>query len=313
MKPEILLTLPIYPPVVAQLEQEFTVHKLWEGSDPDRLLQQISAGVRAVVTSGIHGFTAAQIERLPKLELVACFGTPRDTIDLAAAEKRGIAVTYTPDSIAGAVAELAAGMAVALMRRICENDRFVRSGRWPQQAPPTGNTLVGKTCGIIGLGRIGRETATRLEAFGMAVCYQGPRRKADVGYTWFEDVVGLARESDCLVVTCPSTPETRSLVDARVLDALGPEGFLVNVARAPIVDEEALLRALREKRIAGAALDVFWNEPHVPAELAQMDNVVLLPHIGSTTIEVREERGRKLMANLHAHFSGRRVLHPITR
>lgn len=311
MKPEILVSIPIYAPVLAQLEQEFMVHKLWQAADPEKFLKDVSGGVRAVVTTGLRGFRPGYIDELPKLELVACFGTPHGTIDLEATAKRGIAVTNTPDAIADAVGELAAGMAVALMRGICENDRFVRGGQWPQRAPDAGNTLVGKICGIVGLGRIGRETATRLEAFGMSVSYQGPRRKDDVAYAYVPDVASLARQSDCLVITCPSTPETKDLVDARVLDALGPEGFLVNVARAPIVDEKALIAALREKRIAGAALDVFWNEPQVPAELIALDNVVLLPHIGSTTREIREERGSKLMANLRAHFAGQPVPNPV--
>jgi lactate dehydrogenase-like 2-hydroxyacid dehydrogenase len=304
VKPEILLTLPIFAPVQAQLEHEFTVHKLWHAKDPDEFIDTIAGGVRAIVTTGLRGLPGGHIERFPKLELVACFGTPHGTVDIQAAAKRGVIVTNTPDRIADAVGELAAGMAIALMRRICENDRFVRAGRWPKTAPQAGNTLVGKTCGIVGLGRIGRETATRLEAFGMSVCYQGPRRKADVEYPYFEDVESLARQSDCLIVTCPSTPETKNLIDEQVLEALGSQGFLVNVARAPIVDEQALIAALRNNRIAGAALDVFWSEPQVPAELFEMENVVLLPHIGSTTIEIREERGRKLMANLRAHFSG---------
>jgi lactate dehydrogenase-like 2-hydroxyacid dehydrogenase len=151
-----------------------------------------------------------------------------------------------------------------------------------------------------------------MAAFGMAVRYYGRRRQDGVAYPYHADVAGLAEAADVLVVACPLTPETRGLVDAGVLDALGPEGFLVNVARGPIVDEAALIAALEEKRIAGAALDVFWNEPHVPDALAAMDNVVLLPHVGSTTQEIREERGRKLVANLRAHFSGEPVPNPVT-
>src|SRR5688572_3499278 len=234
-KPEILLTLPIYPPVVADLEREFTVHRLWAADDTQKFVKDVSARVRAVVTSGIRGCSRELIGALPTLELIACFGTPHGTIDHASAKTRGIVVTNTPDSITDMVAELAAGMTIALMRRICENDRFVRAGRWPQGAPSAGNTLMGKRCGIVGLGRIGRGTAARLEAFGMSIAYQGPRRKADAGYAYHAEVESLARDSDCLVVTCPLTPETRNRIDAKVLAALGPEGFLVNVARGPIV------------------------------------------------------------------------------
>jgi lactate dehydrogenase-like 2-hydroxyacid dehydrogenase len=313
VKPEILLTAPIYAPVLAELEREFTVHKLWQAADAGKFLKDISRRVRAVVTTGLVGCRADHIAALPKLELIAVFGNPRGTVDLATAASRGIFVTNTPDKISPAVAELAAGMTVALMRRIVENDHFLRAGRWLQTAARPGTTLIGKTCGIVGLGRIGRGTAARLEAFGMSVCYHGPHRKEDVAYTYFPDVESLARASDCLIVTCPEKPETRGLIDARVLDALGSEGFLVNVARGSVVDEQALVTALREKRIAGAALDVYWDEPRVPSALMEMENVVLLPHIGSSTKEVREERGRKLMANLRAHFAGEPVLNAIAQ
>jgi len=313
VKPEILLTAPIYAPVLSALEHDFIVHKLWQAADREKFLGDVAGAVRAVVTTGLVGFQGRYIDRLPKLELIACFGNPRGTVDLAGAEKRGIPVTNTPDGISPAVAELAAGMAVALMRRICENDRFVRAGRWLQTAPRPGTTLIGKTCGIVGLGQIGRGTAARLEAFGMKVGYHGPRRKDDAGYPYFEDVESLARASDCLIVACPERPETRGLIDARVLDALGSDGFVVNVARGSVVDEQALIAALRDKRIAGAALDVYWDEPRVPSELVGMDNVVLLPHIGSTTREIREERGRKLLANLRAHFAGQPVLNPVVQ
>ena len=145
----------------------------------------------------------------------------------------------------------------------------------------------------------------------MSVCYHGPREKQDAAFPYFPDLESMAREADCLVVCCPLTPETRNLVDARILDALGPEGFLVNVARGPVVDEAALLAALANKRIAGAGLDVFWDEPRVPAALTEMENVVLVPHIGSSTREIREERGKKLLANLRAHFAGKSVLNPL--
>ena len=313
MKPEILVAAPIYAPVLAHLEREFGVHKLWQAQDAERFLKEISGTVRAVVTTGLVGCPAAIIAALPKLELISVFGNPRGTVDLTAAAARGIFVTNTPDKITATVAELAAGMAVALMRRICENDRFVRAGRWLQAPAAPGATLTGKTCGIVGLGDIGRETAARLQAFGMTVRYHGPHRKEDVAYEYVADVVSLARDADLLVVTCPEKPETRGLIDARVLDALGPEGFLVNVARGAVVDQAALVTALREKRIAGAALDVYWDEPRVPAALIEMENVVLLPHTGSSTREIREERARKLLANVRAHFAGQPVLYPITQ
>ena len=312
MKPEILVLVPIYAPTLAALEREYIVHKLWTARDPDALVKEVSASVRGAVTTGSSGMSSSLVEALPRLEIIGCFGTPRGTVGLAAAKGRGVIVTNTPDSISADVADLAMGLIVAVMRRIAEADRFVRAGRWLSGLLPPGSGLGGKTCGIIGLGAIGRGIAKRAEAFGMSVCYHGPRRKQGVAFAYHPDLAGLARESDCLVVACPATPQTRNLVDARILDALGPDGYLINIARGPIVDEQALIAALREKRIAGAGLDVFWDEPRIPAELAGMEQVVLAPHIGSTTREVREERGRKLLANLRAHFAGQPVLTPLT-
>ncbi len=312
MKPEILVLTRIHPPTLAELEREFTVHKLWTAADPDALVREVAGSVRGVVTNGLTGCSRRQIEALPPLEIIACFGTPHGTVDLAAARERGVIVTNTPDSITESVADVAMGLLIAVMRRICENDRFVRAGKWLAGLPPLGRELGGKTCGIVGLGRIGNGVARRASACGMTVCYHGPRPKPEIAWTYFSDLEALARRSDCLVVACTLTPATRGLVNARVLDALGPAGFLVNVARGPIVDQEALIAALRDKRIAGAALDVYWDEPRVPEELIGMDNVVLTPHIGSSTREVREARGAKVLANLRAHFAGKPVPHPFT-
>ncbi len=299
--------LPIYAPVVAELERELTVHKLWAASDPDAFMREISGRVRGAVTSGSVGFSRSRFEALPKLEIVGCFGTPNGTVDLAVAKARGVVVTNTPDSITDTVADLAMGLVVTVMRRICESDRFVRAGKWHTAAPFAGREVNGKTCGIVGFGRIGRAIAKRAAAFGMTVCYHGPHQKPDAAWPYYPDLESMARVADCLVACCPLTPASRNLIDARILDALGPQGFLVNVARGPVVDEAALLAALANKRIAGAGLDVFWDEPRVPAELLAMEHVVLVPHIGSSTREIREERGRKLLANLRAHFAGKPV------
>jgi lactate dehydrogenase-like 2-hydroxyacid dehydrogenase len=233
-------------------------------------------------------------------------------VDLAAAKARGIVVTNTPDSITEAVADIAIGLLIAVMRKIGETDRFVRAGKWPAGLPPMGTGLGGKSCGIIGLGAIGGGIARRAESCGMKVCYHGTREKPAVANPYYADLEEMARRADCLVVSCPLTPKTRGLVDSRILDALGQNGFLVNVARGPVVDEIALLTALKDGRIAGAGLDVYWDEPRVPAALLEMKNVVLTPHIGSATLEVREARGEKLMQNLRAHFSGEPVPYPVT-
>ena len=311
MKPEILVLVPIYAPTLVALEREFAVHKLWTAPDRAVLMKAVGGRVRAVVTTGIGGASRELIEALPKLEIIGCFGTPHGTVDLGFAQRRGVVVTNTPDTIIEDVADLALGLIVAVMRRIPEADRYVRAGKWEGGPLQPGAGLGGKTCGIIGLGAIGMRIAKRAEAFRMSVRYHGPRPKPGVAYPYDADLESLARASDCLVVACKATPETRHLVNARVLDALGPDGFLVNIARGSIVDEEALVAALRDGRIAGAGLDVFRDEPRVPAALRGMDQVVLTPHIGSTTREVREARGAKLLANLRAHFAGEPVPTPL--
>jgi hydroxypyruvate reductase len=312
MRPEILVTRPFYAPTMAQLEREFTVHPLWRAPEPDALLRELSDRLRVVVTTGLVGFSPAQMDALPRLELVACYGNPHSgLVNLADARARGVTVTNTPDSITAIVADLALGIVIATMRRIVEGDRFVRAGKWLQGPLAVGRDLGGKVCGIVGLGAIGREIARRVQVCGMAVCYHGPHRKDHVPYPYYPDLEAMARAVDCLVVMCPLTPATRDLVGKRVIDALRPGSFLVNIARGPVVNQEALIAALREKRIAGAGLDVYWDEPNVPAELMAMDNVVLSPHLGSATLEIREERGQKLLANLRAHFSGQPVPTPV--
>ncbi len=313
MKPEILVLVPVYAPLLAELERDYVVHKLWTRNDTDAYLKEACGRVRGIVTTGLAGCGRRTIDALPNLEIIASFGSPRRTMDFDTAAARGVVVTNTPDSITAAVADLAVGLLIALMRRICEGDRFIRAGKWPHGPFPPGRELGGKTCGIIGLGAIGREVAKRVEAFGMPVHYHGPNRKPDVAWPYHADLEAMARVSDCLVVTCASTPETKGMVNARILETLGPDGFLVNIARGAIVDEQALIAALKRKAIAGAGLDVFWDEPRVPAELTGLDNVVMLPHIGSTTREIREERGRKVLANLRARFAGEPVPNPVTR
>jgi hydroxypyruvate reductase len=309
VKPDILVLNRIYAPTVSALERDYRVHKLWLASDHGKLLREIGGRVRAVVTTSVTGFPREQFEEFPKLELIACFGIGHSAIDIAAATQRGVIVANTPDSISDSVADLALGLMIGVMRRICETDRFVRARKWTESLPPLGTDLSGKACGIVGFGKIGKAVADRVQVFGMSACYHGRRQKAGVGLDYYRDVEALARDSDCLVVTCPSTPETRGLIGGRVLKALGPTGYVINVARGPIVDEQALIAALKRQEIAGAALDVYWDEPNVPAELLEMDNVVLAPHIGSSTVEIREQRSAHLLENVSAFFAGRAVPH----
>ena len=312
MKSEIVVLKAIYEPTLAALEREFMVRKSYTEPDPMAYIRQHCAHVRAAISTTTTEVTHAHFAALPKLELLACYGLYVTLIDRAAAKERKVAVTHTPDSTAEPVADLTMGMIVAMLRRICEADRFVRSGAWPTTVFPSGVEVRGKTCGIVGMGRIGHEIAARATSFGMKICYFGPRRKDDVAYPYFDNLETMAREVDCLIVTCALTSATRNLVDARILAALGADGYLVNIARGAIVDEHALVAALASKQLAGAALDVFDDEPNVPAELMRMDNVVLAPHMGTSTREVREGRSDKLLNVVRAHFAGKPLRYAVS-
>jgi len=308
---DLLILTPVFEPTMRALAERYRVHKLWEQPDPQAYLSRPHPEIRAVVTSGVSGFRGGQIACLPSLEIVACFGVAHGTLDLASARERGIVVTNTPDNSTDTVADLALGLMLSVMRRIGEADRYLRAGAWEKKPFPMATGLTGKTCGLVGLGNIGRAIARRAEACGMRPVYHGPRRKPDVNYPFFESVEALAGETDCLVVACPDRPETRNLVNARVIKALGPGGFLVNIARGSVVDEGALIAALKEGVIAGAGLDVFPDEPRVSPALRAMDNVVLTPHIGTSTNEIRQERSELVLANLKEHFAGNPVLTPV--
>ena len=311
MKPNLLLLAPIFAPTVVALEKEFSVHKLWEESNPKKYLALSHPKIRGVVTSGVVGFQGEQIKNLPKLEIVACFGVAHGTLDLASTRARGIVVTNTPDASADTVADLAMGLMISVMRRICESDRFVRAGSWERGPFPMGTSLKGKICGLVGLGKIGRAIAVRAEVCGLRIAYFGPRRKSDVTYSYFSELATMARSVDCLIVACPERPDTRNMVNAEILNELGEGGFLINIARGSVVDEQALIDALTNKRISGAGLDVFSVEPSVPKALIGLENTILTSHIGTSTREIREERGALLVANLQAHFAGQPVHTPV--
>lgn len=304
MKPDIVIAAPIYAATLEALERTYACHRLFAATDRDRLLAEQRDRARAIVTSGGAGADAALIDALPKVEIIACFGVGVDAIDLGRARARNIAVTNTPDVLTDDVADLAIGLILDSQRRISRGDRFVRAGKWLQGGLELGVALKGRRLGIVGLGRIGLATARRAEAFGMSVAYHGPRAKADAPYPFVADIVDLARRSDILCLTLPGGAGTRHLVDAAVLAALGPQGTLVNVARGSVVDEVALVAALQSGALGAAALDVFADEPNVPAALKAMENVVLQPHVGSATHQTRAAMGQLVLDNLAAHFAG---------
>lgn len=311
-QPEIVIVGPMYPPCQARLEAEFTAHRLWEAADRAAFLSGLADRVRGVAVYALHGCPAEIIEALPRLEIVACMGIGVDKIDLACAKARGIAVTNTPDVVTEDTADIALALMIAVERRVVEADRFVRRGDWLKGDFPFGRALRRRKLGIVGLGRIGSAIATRAAAFGMEIAYQGPRRKDDAPYRYFADPVALAEWSEILAVACPGGEATRNLVNREVIEALGPEGTLVNIARGSIVDEAALVAALQSGRLGGAGLDVYASEPRVPEALLAMDNVVLSPHVGSATHDTRRAMGDLTVDNLLAHFAGRPLLTPVS-
>jgi hydroxypyruvate reductase len=308
---EVLTAARLWPPMMEALHGAFAVHERTHQGDPAEFAR-IASQVRAIAASGESKVDRDLIARLPGLELISVFGVGYDGIDVAAARERGIAVTHTPNVLNDEVADLALGLMLAVARRIPQADRWVRDGRWRREgAMPLARKLSGGRLGIVGLGRIGQAIAKRAEAFGMSIAYTARTRKDGVSHPYFPNAEALARVVDFLVVITPGGAGTRKLIDARVLDALGPDGYLVNVARGSVVDEAALIDALQNKQIAGAGLDVFEDEPNVPEALVALDNVVLTPHVGSATWQTRRAMMDLAFGNLEAHFAGRPLLSPV--
>ncbi|HXE40467.1 MAG TPA: 2-hydroxyacid dehydrogenase [Azonexus sp.] len=305
---DILMVGPQVPAYADALERTFTVHKLWLASDRQAFLDQRASVIRGIATNAPVGADRALIEALPKLEIISSLGIGLDAIDLAAARARQVIVTNTPGVLDDCVADAGMMLLLAVARRLGEAERFVRAGQWLDAKFPLATSLKGKTCGVLGMGNIGQAFAERAQAFGMRIAYSTPRPKPDLPYAHVADPLELARQSDFLVLALPGGKQTRHLVDAAMLDALGPQGFLINIARGSVVDEAALVAALQSQRIAGAGLDVFEEEPCVPAALLEMDNVVLTPHLASATHETRKAMSDLAFANLDAHFSGKPVL-----
>lgn len=307
----LLVLSPLLPPEMARLEEAFHVLRLYNEPDPEAALQAARNDIMGIVAKPNTPVRRAMIEALPNLEIIANFAVGTDNIDLEAARERGVAVTNTPDILTDDTADIAVSLVLAVSRRICEADMYVRIGKWPGGSMPLGTTLRGKTAGIVGLGRIGLAIAKRLTAFGVKIIYHGRAQKADIAWPYFKDLEMMAAHCDYLVVACSGGADTYHLVNERVLDALGPKGYLVNIARGSVVDEEALVRALTGGKIAGAGLDVFEAEPNVPDPLKSMDNVVLLPHIGSATVETRTAMGKLVIQNIEAHFAGKPLPTPV--
>jgi lactate dehydrogenase-like 2-hydroxyacid dehydrogenase len=308
--PDVWVAIRLKEELVRDLRSRFSIHHALNGLDEALLESRDAAAVRAVVTNGSTGLTAGQMSRLPRLRIVCCFGAGYENVDLAEARSRGIAVTHAPFINNTTVAEHALAMMLALSRGLVVVDAAVRAGKWSASRAER-PTMSGKRLGIVGLGGVGSEIARRASAFGMTIGYHARHPRPDVSWRYFPGLVEMARESDYLVAACPGGGATEHLIDAGVLAALGPEGFLVNVARGSVVDTEALIAALSSEGIAGAALDVVEGEPEVPAALLAFDNVILTPHMAGRSPEASRAQFDLLVANLEACFSGEPPVTPV--
>jgi hydroxypyruvate reductase len=310
MKPEILLVAPLTAQCMAALDEQFTVRRLWEAREPDTFLREIGPHIRAIVTNGAAGAGNALIRSVAKLEIIVSYGVGTDAIDLAAAKQLRVPVTTTPDVLTDDVADMALALLLATSRRLLAGDRYIRSGQWTKGEMALTRRASGKTLGILGLGRVGKALARRATAMNMKISYT-QRNQAEVPYLFYPLLLKMAADVDFLAITAAGGEGTRKLVNRPVLEALGPDGILINVSRGSIVDEEALVALLQEGKLGGAGLDVFAHEPNVPEQLKAMPNVVLQPHHSSGTIETRLAMGNLVIENLTAHFAGKPLLTPL--
>ncbi|MBB2201994.1 2-hydroxyacid dehydrogenase [Gluconacetobacter tumulisoli] len=307
MKPDILLLEPMMPQIEKALDDAYTVHRFTDLA----ALQGVASSIRGIATGGGVGVPPDVMAALPELGIVAINGIGTDAVDLNVARDRGIRVTTTPGVLTADVADMALGLILATCRGLAIGDRYVRAGSWGKAPLALGHTVTGQKMGILGLGQVGRAIAVRGQAFGMPIAYHDIREFPETGYTYHADLVELARASDILVVAASGGAQSRNIVNQAVLEAVGPEGVLINVARGSVVDEDALVAALQAGTLGGAGLDVFQHEPHVPDALKTMDNVVLQPHRASATVETRLAMGDLVVRNLAAWFAGESLLTPV--
>ncbi|MDR0379812.1 MAG: 2-hydroxyacid dehydrogenase [Candidatus Accumulibacter sp.] len=310
-KPHILQIGRLLPALEDWLRERYVLVVLDSVSDPAAFLAEEGARFAGVATLAHCGVSAEQIAAMPNLRVISCFGVGVDRIDMEAARARGILVGYTPDILNDCVADTAFALLLGIARAVPEADRYVRSGQWARDGQACfhlARKVSGARLGIVGLGRIGRTIARRALGFEMDIRYHARHVVPDVSWGYVPSLPDLARWADFLVVITAGGPDTRHLIDAEVLAALGPRGFLINVSRGSVIDEAALVRALVEKKIAGAGLDVFENEPRVPEELMGLENVVMLPHIASATEETRLAMAQRVIDNLDLFFAEGRLI-----
>jgi len=311
-RPDILMPAPLRAIVPEGLEKISTLHKTFEAADPEAAIDAVADKIRGLAIGGFK-VDEALLDRFPNLEIISNFGVGYDSIDAALCGQRGIIVTNTPDVLSDEVADTALGLMIMTVRELSAAERWLRAGNWKlgQNYPLTKATLQGRTLGVLGLGRIGKAIATRAEAFGMTVHYHGRTKQEDVSYPYHATLKGLAEACDTLMLVAPGGASTRHMVNASILEALGPSGILINVGRGTVVDEAALIEALRSGTILSAGLDVFEDEPSVPQALIEMENAVLLPHVASASVHTRDAMGQLVVDNMSSWFSSGKVLTPV--
>lgn len=297
--------------LTAALSERYDLHELARMSRAD--LAAIAGEVTVLVTNGEAVVTRDLIASLPALKLIAVFGVGYDGVDVAAARDRGVAVTHTPGVLTDDVADLAIGLLLATSRNIVAAQKFIEQERWPDGGFPWTRKVSGARLGIFGMGRIGQAIARRAEAFAMEIAYHSRRPDSSLPWRYIDDLRALAQQSDFLMVCVPGGAETQGKVNRPILDALGPQGMLINISRGSVVDEDALIDALDRGAIAGAGLDVFADEPYVPAALRQRDHVVVTPHMASATWETRRAMSQLVLENIDAWFSGQPLITPVPR
>ncbi len=310
-KPDLLMTGPMMQMIQDQLAQRFTLHKLWLAEDKEAMLRQLAPSVSAIASGSHVPCDPALMGRFPGLKIVSSFGVGYDHVDAAWAGKNGIVVTNTPDVLNEEVADTALGLLLCTVRQFPQTDRYLRAGKWLEKPYPLTGTLRDRKVGILGLGRIGKAIAKRLEAFGVPVVYHGRTEQKDVAYRYYPSLVEMAKDVNVLLIVAPGGASTHRIVNAEVLKALGPDGILINVGRGSVVDEPALVEALKAKTILSAGLDVFEDEPRVPAELIGMDHVVLFPHVGSASVHTRNAMAQLVVDNLVSFADGKGPLTPV--
>src|SRR5262247_238854 len=312
-KTDVLLIGPPKPVIVNGLFDAFNLVKFSDAKDRDKFFAERAPRVRGIaVAATAERVDGAFMTRFPRLEIVSSFGVGYDHVDAAWAGAHGITVTNTPDVLTEEVADTAIGLLLCTAREFPQAERYLRAGKWLEKdyrlSPAT---LRNRTVGIIGLGRIGKAIARRLDAMLVPAVYHGRHRQPDVPYRYYDNLVAMARDADVLLAVAPGGPGTRNIINAAVLDALGPDGIVINMARGSLVDEPALIKALQEKKIFSAGLDVYAHEPKVPAELIAMDNVVLFPHLGSASLHTRQAMDQLVVDNLVAWAGGNPPLTPV--